>query len=224
MALTADFEKGVNGNAVTTAAGEGSLNAWDAISGTAPVYSTTHAAHGLLAARFNLAAVPSLLQWTFAWGTQTDHYGRLYLYIATFPSGTPRLVQFANSGTACQLELRASDGRLIVTNASDTGIAATTNPLPTGQWLRIEWHVLHSTTVGQATVNVYLGDSTTLSDSITMPATQNFSTQSTNAWIGSSSTTGDFYLDDIVGAANAFPGPAVTGAPRVIAYYTERKA
>src|SRR6266545_5839646 len=93
--LTATFEAGTNGNNIL-ATDPGSASAWDAVTivnntGRPPTakYDTTHVGHGSLAAKIDVGSTDvAYCEWSAAFGTQTDHYGRLYLYLTAYPVST----------------------------------------------------------------------------------------------------------------------------------------
>src|ERR1700759_1234407 len=96
-AVSADFELGVNGASIATT-DSGSATAWDSIvkaTSATVTYDNTHVARGNLSGKFatnGTGGAGANAIWTTSFGTVTDHYGRFYLWIDTFPSAVVDLV------------------------------------------------------------------------------------------------------------------------------------
>lgn len=207
---SADFEKGTNGNTITIS-DLGSATAWDTvnIAGSATLtYSNAHSAHGSLAAAFTANANQVELSWNSAFGTLTNHYGRLYLYQTTRVQGNFMVVE-DSGGKVASLSQQAS-GVVDLNDANATWVT-TANALPTNAWCRVEWRVIHSATLGQVTCRLFLGanvDGSTPDEEAAMVADRDTHTQGVNIRIGSYDAAGVFWLDDIVAGASGWPGPA----------------
>lgn len=215
--LTAGFETGVNGNSVLTS-DTGDASAWDFVnvSGSTTIkYDTTHVNSGSLAAKLvcdgtnfgNVTWHPNL-------GT-TDHYGRIYLWITALPSAAFPIIQTADSGggRAARIDIQHS-GVLTLIDAPASGQKSSTAIVSTGQWIRIEYHVIHSATVGQIEVKLFnTASSTTPDETITSPATWNTGTGASYHQFGNptSPKAMTVWMDDIVAEATSYPGP-VAGA------------
>jgi len=219
--LTATFEAGTNGSTILNT-DPGSANAWDttsAAAGATRTYDNTQFAHGAQSGKYAIGATAGVnyCAWTTSWGTQTDHYGRLYIYFTALPGANATLFCSIDSGLRNAAIILRTDGKI---QLQDRG-GNTTNgtvALSTNTWYRIEYHVVHNTSTGSITVNVYAGDSTSTTDSVTWTS-RNTGANSTQGRYGAnvigSVSNWTVYLDDIVGTAAAFPGPpfnSVTGA------------
>lgn len=221
---TADFKLGTNTNAIA-AADAGSATAWTTViksAGNTIIYDNTFAAHDTLAAKFDNTTTPAgscHLQWGAAVGTLTEHYGRVYLYATANPSGSVRLINFDNGGAfACRINL-SSAGKLQWSD--NTGTAATTNSITLNQWVRIEYHVVHSATVGQGEIKLYnTPDSATVTETLTTAANRNTLAQATLYSFGQfagANIVAIIWQDNIVAGATAYPGsfPVISVAPSV---------
>jgi len=212
--LTAGFETGVSGNNVLVA-DAGNATPWDAetISGGAITYDNAHVhGAGSLAGQFAHTASATYLSWTTALGAVTDHYGRVYLYATGNPASATRgPFAFYNSGALTSRWEINTNGTLA---ARDT-VAATNGSvaISLNQWVRIEWHVVHSATVGIVEVKLFNSpESSTASDTITR-SSANTGTQANEIQVGQQSggPTYTYWLDGIVANAGSYPGPIFNG-------------
>lgn len=156
------FEGGRNGAALTAAnSGGASGKAFNAVTclGRHPAYSST-AAHGLLGASLAVGRSSCFLQWgkTTITATTTS-YGRMYLYLPSALRGAAVLVRLGDAGLHrdVQIDLTAA-GKLTLVDAKGSVDATFTNPVPTGQWVRLEWSLKNSTTAGGFSLRMYSGD------------------------------------------------------------------
>jgi hypothetical protein len=209
--LQNNAEGGTNGAAVTTGnSGGTSGNAWTGVTNTW-TYTNAQVVKGSLAYQCSQAAGSgAALQWTFA-PARTTHYGRLYLYMTAFATQSHPIFKGLLTGftDAWRVDLTAT-GQVRLRNSAGTALTTSTQTITTGAWWRFEWNVISSTTTGQITVNVYNGDQTAAS----------FSVSATNANLGaetdylqfgpalSSPTVPTMYYDEFVTDDSAYPGPA----------------
>ena len=208
--FTAMFEAGINGNTITTAPGEASLTAWDEIFIlTTLTYDNDPVAHGALSAR--LEGSGTRMTWNLP--TPTDHYGRVYLYV-TSTALDFTFVIVDNPAFTGVVSISCVSGKIRVSDS----VAATTDGtvnIATNQWVRIEYHVIHSATVGQIEAKLFNNaESSTPSDTITSPANRNTSTQAFDVRFLISGIAGPINMDSIVANAISYPGPAV--APSIV--------
>jgi hypothetical protein len=200
--FTADFEAGSNGAAITTGGGEASATAWDLVSGT-PTYSNAQAAHGTLSA---LAGSGTQLSWNLS--SVSVEYGRVYLYVPSAMADYSSVIVSNNGGS--QLQFFSTRQMSINQGASYTNLS-TLHPL--NAWFRLEWYIVHSATVGQWTVKLFLTpDSSTADETTSSPANLDTGASGTRIDIRAGSA---FYIDDVVGNATTWPGP-VPGAPQTL--------
>lgn len=207
--LTATFEAGVHGNNVTTGAGEASATKWDSIFGTAPTYDNTRVAHGGLSCRLP-SNTQCVLQWDFS---STGHYGRFYCWLPGTPTFQHSIMLAYNGGTPI-LGLSVNDNAKMVISDSVGATLASTASVPTGQWIRMEYHVVHSATVGQIEAKLFNSmDSSSPTEVLTSPATWNTAAAATAIRFGNQNGTyasGVASVDDIVANATDYPGPIPT--------------
>lgn len=221
---TATFEAGVNGNNVTNGAGEASTTAWNTVDalGGPITYDNTHK-YDTLAAKIVLTGSGSetSMQWGAALGTVTDQYGRAYIWLNALPTGSAiRLVQgYSGGSTAFRIDVNTAGTIALLDNV---GLVQTTSTaVATGQWVRLEWHVVHSLTVGQIELKLFNSpDSATPTETSTTSANRNTQANCNLITFGNSNgaaATATFWIDNIVAGAASYPGPvavASTGATR----------
>lgn len=221
MELTNTAEGGTSGITVTTAnSGGASGDAWDAvvIAGASTLtYSDVQSVHGDLAYAVNGGGSGgATIQWTTSLGASpTELYGRLYLYLPGNPASNLILIQCSgNAGNAWRIVVTTA-GLVSLRNASNAEVAASTTAVSTGQWVRLEWHVvITSGTTGDLTARLFnstealISTETVTASGITMQS--EFTTLRHGDFGGA--TTAAFYLDSITVNDVAFAGPvAPTG-------------
>ena len=197
--FTADFEAGVDSATITTGAGEASATAWDFILGS-PKYTTEQVAHGSLAAKL-VGTDQAYLGWTTL-PSPTEYYGRIYFYLTQFPPDNVALI-IDNSTSVIRLW---SDGTIFLDLA---GTLNFTNHVVLNQWMRLEWHVVYSATVGVWEAKLFLDPA-----SPTPTETRSLTNKNTGA-AGTSvqfhcnnwGSGKNLYLDDIVANASGWVGP-----------------
>lgn len=216
MAITANFELGSNGSNILVA-DPGSATAWDVVDTTAGplTYDNTHSYQTLSGKVAASGAAASILSWTTAYGTQTDHYGRIYFY-SSGVSNYIRLIQFINVGLAARIGINGSL-KINTSGSGGVGGGTMTNSIATGQWIRIEWHIVHSATVGIVEVKLFNNpDSASPTETLTTSSmdTQVQSVEVDFGWGSGGSSSETFWMDSIVAAATSYPGPIPgTSAP-----------
>lgn len=215
---TAGFETGVSGNNISTG-DAGDATAWDAVTVAAngsAKYDNAHVKFGSLAAKFqSVTAAPctAYVAWTTALGTVVDHYGRAYVW----PNEnwqTTGFIRWFSGASAFAAGLYLTGTNTIQLRDAANVSQATTPSIGTGAWVRIEWHVVHSLTVGQIEVKLFTGanvDGTVADSTTTTAANLNIDTDMREARYGIQSS--DFpisvWLDGIVEGATSYPGPFV---------------
>lgn len=169
MIKTWNGEGGSNGVALTTV-DTGSGNAVNAVDASEPTYSTAAAYRGTL----GLAAVNSAtsrFQWTgFAATTMAF---RSYYLVAT-PTASTQIQQCRTGAGQAAGITHNSSGVLNIVNSAGTGVLNSASIASrVGTWIRIEWQVISSATVGQILYQLFDGDSTSSFDSGSTAATVN---------------------------------------------------
>ncbi len=216
---TGSFDTGVAG-ATVLAADSGSLTAWsdkqtDA-NGTL-AYSATQK-YGELACQMILSATPSgsYVAWTSAvLGTSlTSLWGRIYMHHSGLPNTVAipvRGFDILGSGVlAWQINI-SSSGLVSVRDTGGTTRGTGSVPIATGQWIRLEFHVVSSVTAGVIEVKLFNNaDSVTETETIT--STGSFSTLSRTdllrfGEIGGINASRTIYMDNILVNDTGYPGP-----------------
>jgi hypothetical protein len=196
-----------NGNS-----GGASGNAWDTVTGS-PTYSTTQAAHGSLSYSFSTTtAATESLNWLASIGSIAVAAGRAYLYATSFTVGS--MIARGRDNVAAQVFRIVTDttGKITLrVGGTNTLVGTGANSMSVNTWYRVEW-VINVGAVAQVDVRVYLGDSTTLFDSVTSASANTGTNNVAEMNIGiftSTASVPQYYLDDIVASDGSFPGPAV---------------
>ena len=216
---TGDLEGGVHGNAVSTS-DTGSLTAFDAAGGStgdSVKYDNTHVAHGSLAAKMTTGSGGNLtLRWDLAhFGTLSDWYGRMYLYMTANPASAMTFFRPQKTTTQAFQLLIDTSGHIVVQDTSSATLATFTNAISLNQFVRVEVHANHT---GSA-LEVKLFNS---ADSSTATETQTLNSVSmqsnaTRLDFRTNITSTIYWIDQLVGGATAYPGPypVSTVAPAV---------
>lgn len=217
---TADFEAGTAGATITTS-DAGSATPWDTVSigtGTSAVYDGTHAAHGSLAAKLKSDPGAIYLGWNY--GTQTEHWGRLYLYLTDRTNSVSLVDFYSGASFCCRISFAQFAFNLRLQDSAFTVRATSTTVISVDTPYRIEWHLKHGTGAGSFfEAKIFIGanvDGTTPDETISCSGF-NLGASSDQIRIGNNSAANidTFWLDDIVAAATSYPGPA--GAPPAVA-------
>jgi hypothetical protein len=227
-AIGADFETSTVGSTIATS-DTGRPTSWDSVTialGVA-VYDNAHVAHGAKSAKFSAVGTTAqdYCRWTSQYGTQTNSYGRLYLYVASWTGFSNLYLVNANSAGTFKALIRVivTSQKLSITDSTGTPEVLSTNTVATGQWVRIEWHFIHSATVGQIVVKLYnSAESTVVTDTLTSTANWNTGADTNGFWVGmgcgiQNQSGVELWMDNIVTNATDWPGPfpANTVAPTV---------
>lgn len=222
--LTAGFETGV-ATVDILPTDPGDASAWDQVfrlTGSA-VYDNTQSKTGSLSGKITAGASTTYCAWTTSLGTVTDHYGRFYIYFPAFPSGNyGRFFSVYSGATRAETIYVDTDGKMILNDATGNH-PAFTNAIPTGAWVRMEYHIIHSATVGQVEWKMFLGDSTSAIETYTSPANRDTQASADGLYYGtpdSGNNAWTVYFDGIVGNAASYPGPAASPAPNVLSMQT----
>jgi hypothetical protein len=229
--LTNSFEGGTDGTTITTGnSGGASGNAFETVTiGTG--YTLTYEDSPVLSQSMCSAHTPGAtsagteVRWDAAVGTVGPNiYTRFYVRFSALASSTPnnRPMAMTTSGTQrCALVFWGSvqPGKFTWADASDSGGTSSTMTMSANTTYRFECVWTLSTTVGQAVINCYLGDSTTPLETLTSPASQNFGATTINSigfgyrTAGTNAQYGIMYMDGLaLGTSGPF-GPIVPQAP-----------
>lgn len=215
LPLSNTFEGGSNGTAISAAnSGGTSGDAWNTITGTAPVFSTDHAKDGTLSGKWVIPSgtKTSSLRWTGFGSLTTDVWGRAYLWISAAPTTDFRLIAARNnSGSGSAFIGITTAGVLRILNAAQTTVATGTVTIATGQWVRVEWRVRSATTNGQVEVWLFNNPDSTTADDHFSTTTAVLAANTDQMEHGVCTNAGQaaytFYLDGIAASSTAAIGP-----------------
>ena len=220
---TAGFEvAGATNGQVIATTDAGDSDSWDTVSigGLATAaYETGTVYNGAKSGKFATAATSTTVncRWTAAgkWAAISDHYGRAYIFIPTSWNTAWEIMRFLNaSAVVCSLQVDATK-HLAVKDSAGTVQASAATAFAGNVWARIEWHIVHSATVGSITVNVFVGANIegTVPDYSVTATNINTGTQADEFRIGitaAAPNAGPVYYDAVVGHATSAVGPLVT--------------
>lgn len=215
--VTADFELGTNGNNVETT-DAGSATAWDTISraGASTIKYSNAQSYGTLSAEFFSGAGSShWVEWNTSLGTVVNHFGRVYIWRDVLSSGSTHYwasVLTTGGTLLCGRYAIDTAGKILLQpNAGGTTTGTVTVAL--GQWVRLEYKMVNSVTVGLMEVQLFNSpDSSTPSETITSAADKNTRADTDTLRFGSEQPADASYthrLDNIVAGATSYPGPIV---------------
>jgi hypothetical protein len=223
--LTATFEAGVNGNNITTAPGEASANAWDDVQrpGASNVVYDNTQKYGTLAMKATASGgANGYTEWGTSLGAITDHFGRFYLYMTANPASSFRPCRVLSTGTAAVFFLVTNLGKIQVLDSGGGQIILTTTSVNLNAWTRVEYHITHSATVGQAEVKLFTSpDSAVAAETIQTTANKNLLASANQLHYGATGgdSDGSFWLDNIIGNAASYPGPAAAASSSTAASF-----
>lgn len=208
--------EGSNGVAVTTSNTSGP-NQFDAISGTAPTFDSSAAAHGSTCLSFTGASTGWAVWLASLSGIAgTALYNRIYLRLPALPTVTARVVAILTSANVVcgSIQVITGTGGWRLVNNAGSVVATGTATIPTSQWVRIEWSVTNiSGTTGDLNAALYLTkDSTTPDDTLSATGTAVGGAAGQVRLGPSSVAAGNIIQVDDVGVSDtAALGPVVTG-------------
>lgn len=220
MELNNAAEGGTLGATVTTAnSGGASGNAWDAVVGTPTItYDNTHAL-GTLSYKVVASTTAQQVAWTSAsHGTQSETWGRLYLWSQSAPTGVTGIVRFVVGGSQAARIRYEPTGLLTLSDAGNAAEFSTAAAIPTGQWVRIEWHIQFVATNATVELRTYnTADSTTPTESLSTTAA-GIGAGCDRVEFGSfNSTTWTGWMDGIQVNNTGWPGPITGRGTRLLA-------
>ena len=211
LPLANSFEGGTNTTAISAAnSGGASGDPVDSTVGTAPTFSTTHAAHGGMGMSCATAS-QSMVQWVASFGTPTEFWCRWYVWITgTVSAVLPICVarDATNAANASILRIGTTMIPSVVSNATAT---AFTSVVPAATWVRFEMHGLvggGGTTVTTDANYFATMDAVTATESKTTAAiAQTTATFGAIRFGANLAQTQAIWMDDVEVNANGYPGP-----------------
>ena len=209
---TADFEAGVDGNAIETT-DPGSATPWDSknvVGGNICEYDSVHA-YGLLAAKFDSTPDPNSdaqLRWSTGIGTLTDWYGRIYLYCTVFPTSGNQFFIFQDLTNTNQKIMINAVGQLVAINAILGTALTVTTPISLNQFVRFEWHLVHSTSIGTWEMKLFNNPDSDIATEIVTSGTNNTGANLSSMGVGlqASGHSTTLWMDNIVAGTTSYPG------------------
>ncbi|GAA3957742.1 hypothetical protein GCM10023085_45320 [Actinomadura viridis] len=210
MELNNSAEGGTNGATVSAAnSGGASGNPFDSTVGTPTITFDNTQALGALSYRVVAGASAQQVAWTSAsHGTQAETWGRFYLWSSSAPSGVTGIVRWVTGGSQAARLRYESTGVLTLSDAGNAAEIATAAAIPTGQWVRIEWHIQFVASGAVVELRTYNSpDSTTPSENLSTVAaglgvncdTVQFGSFNSATWTG--------WLDGLQVNNTGWPGP-----------------
>ncbi len=215
MLLTNNAEGGSLGATVGTG-GSGSGSAWNAVVGTPLItYDDVHA-HGDLAYKVALTGTTTAQQ--LVWdstsvGTVSEMWGRLYLWSSAHPADNRfGLVRFLVGGAQAARLIYETNGTLVISDAGNAPEVTTTATVATGQWVRIEWHIVFVAAAATIELRLYTdAESTTPTEVVSTAAAigvgVNCDRVEVGAFLNALPSTWTGWIDDIEVNTTGWPGP-----------------
>ena len=215
VALSNNAEGGTSGTTVTTVnSGGASGNAWDTVSSGgsgAITFDNTHARKSLAYKVVGDTSNNSLLRWNSSLGTQTELWGRAYLYVTSFAVNQGFV--WLRNGAAQVVRIRTNtSGNIEVLDGSNSVILTSSTVVNLNSYYRIEFHVIALSTNGTVEVRLFNDPNSVTPSETLFSNTASLFNNVTDAAFGqlASSPTTTFWVDDIVINTTGFPGPALT--------------
>jgi hypothetical protein len=152
--LTNNFEGGTDTTSITTGNSGGvSGDAFQLVTGTVCKFSSIQARGSLSMGMVDTpAAETHRVHWSGLGAITSNVYSRMYLWISAAPAGAPAFIDNVRTTAAqCAGLIITTGGKMQARNAANSAIVASlgTVTLPNAQWIRVEFRVLPSTTVGE---------------------------------------------------------------------------
>lgn len=216
MELNNGAEGGTPGTTVSAAnSGGASGDPFTSTTGTPTItFDDTHAL-GTLAYKVVAGTVGQQVVW--AWPAVGELWGRFYLYSAGAPSASTGLLRFLVSGGQAARIRYDSTGTLTLSDAGNASEVTTAAAIPTGQWIRVEWHIQFVASGAVVELVTYNNpDSRTATETLSASAT-GIGVNCDSVQIGSfNNTTWTGWLDGLNINTDGFPGPIERRPTRVL--------
>jgi hypothetical protein len=209
--LNNNAEGGANGVTVSAAnSGAASGNAWDATVGTPTItYDNTHSL-GNLAYKVVAGGSAQQMAWTSAsHGTQAETWGRIYLWSDGHPSSVTGIARFMSGGSQAARLRYESTGLLTISDSGNSPEFSTAGAIPTGQWIRLEWHIQFVATNATVELRTFNSpDSTTPTESLSVANAAGIGANCDRLEFGSfNASTWTGWMDGLNVNSIGFPGP-----------------
>jgi hypothetical protein len=221
---TATFESGTNGNTIATG-DTAAATAWDGvtIAGSGSVtYTNSVTAVGTLAGKVSTTSSGhSYLEWSTALGTVTNQYGRMYIR-SNVVNSLWVIMSVWNGSTLGSYIYIDGTGHIKMEQDITGGAIGFTNAISANTWYRLEYHIIHSTTVGDTEMKLFSSlESSTPLETVTNSGNRNTLVQATKIRMGVGCgvvayANRDLYLDNVVAGAASYPGPSAVAATSLL--------
>lgn len=216
------FEGGTDGTTITQAnSGGASGDAWSVApiigTGVSLTFSSLQAAHGALAMRIAQPATPAStrVEWDALGALTGNVFFRTYLHLPTLGQIVFGGVR-TNAASALSAEIFLdATGHVTVHQASGATIATLTGAtaVTAGTWVRIEWRILSSATVGEFEWRLYASaDSTSITETKSATGLALGANTSEVRWGQVTNTTANLvsYHDDLAVSTVDWLGPSTS--------------
>lgn len=147
----------------------------------------------------------------------TDTYGRLYLYIDTYPGTSVRFFYATYDASRFNecfgLRINATSHKLDITQTGPSLVTSSVGAMPLKQWIRIEWHLIYGNP-GSAEVRIFHTNCNATIPDETLTANGNFAFggyERVGAYTNNA-TNVDYFIDAFVNEETSWPGPNGNGA------------
>lgn len=221
--LSNDFDGGTDTNTITTG-DTGSGDQWNTVNGS-PTYSSDHYFDALsMEIAMGGTWTQTATRWTGLGSLTSSVYSRMYLWVDSIPSITFSPMQFrASGGGPCAQVVINNGGKFATLSAAAAEIDVGAITVPTGEWVRIEFHVVPNTSTGTAELKWYSSvspgdgyDGTTPTETLSSVSSEALGANIDEVRYGTTSTQGPtsytFWVDDCAVATSGWIGAASHGA------------
>lgn len=220
--LTANFTKGSNGSNILLA-DPGDASQWDQVNNNVTNTMTYDSSRALLgggvsACKMLQGGTPNTQQlvWVAQFGTQTDHYGRVYLWMDAYYSlANMAFINVQSGGSLAARIYINSSGNYVLSDSTGAGLGNTTIPLRRGQWTRMEWHMVHNASTGSVEVKLFNNPHSTVPTETVSITNKNTLASADRIAVmqGTGLTAGDTqWVGGVAMQAPAYPGPITMGS------------
>ncbi|MGW0805276.1 hypothetical protein [Nonomuraea sp. NPDC002799] len=185
---TNTFDAGTPSGGITTGnSGFGNGNAFNVVTGS-PQYSNTQAYGSSLAAFNPAVGVDTHLDWTGITQPGDVFCARFYMFLVSAPAGSQRTFVLQGPGGVVSAVWIFNDRRLRVYLGFSTSLVATlTDPVPVGQWVRVELrYTINVSGNGTAEIWLYTDPGSTVHEDTAI--------SSTLAWPGGKPSSVEWHL------------------------------
>lgn len=179
--------------------------------------NNAHPAGGSMGAELSAGISEAVYgEWSTAFGTKTQVFGRAYVWFDALPTSTVRLFQALDGATnvfGVQIGTAGKVALIHYPGGVQTTLATMTTVIGTAQLVRIEWNCICSATTGTLEAKLFNSPgSTTPTETLTpSPGTLDTKTQMTKYRFGravsASAATGTWYMDALGVDDTAYIGP-----------------